>query len=48
MGEEAKAWKTVWSAGQGSGAVHDTPPVAELVTRLRAEFAEARDGFANL
>ena len=48
MGEEAKAWKTVWSAGQGSGAVHDAPPVAELVARLKAEFAEARDGFANL
>ena len=38
MADEAKAWKTVWSAGQGSGAIHDIVPVRELVTRLRSEF----------
>ncbi len=36
-----KAWKDIWSAGQGSGAIHDVPPVAELVTRLRAEYDAA-------
>ncbi len=41
MADEAKAWKTVWSAGQGAGAVHDILPVAELVARLRDEYAEA-------
>ena len=41
MADEAKAWKTVWSAGQGSGAIHDIVPVRELVTRLRSEFHEA-------
>jgi nitronate monooxygenase len=41
MADEAKAWKTVWSAGQGAGAVHDILPVAELVGRLRDEYAEA-------
>jgi len=38
MGDEAKAWKTVWSAGQGAGAIHDVLPVAELVARLSQEF----------
>jgi len=47
MGEEAKAWKTVWSAGQGSGAVHDILPVAELVGRMTAEFDAARQGFLD-
>jgi nitronate monooxygenase len=47
MGEEAKAWKTVWSAGQGSGAVHDVLPVADLVARLRAEYADAASAFSS-
>ena len=46
MGEEAKAWKTVWSAGQGAGAVHDVLPTAELAARLRQEFAAASQQFA--
>ncbi|GAA0869339.1 nitronate monooxygenase family protein [Brevundimonas basaltis] len=41
MADEAKAWKTVWSAGQGAGAVHDILPTADLVGRLRDEYAEA-------
>lgn len=41
MGDEAKAWKTVWSAGQGAGAVHDVLPAALLIQRLKDEFAEA-------
>lgn len=42
--EEAKAWKTVWSAGQGVGSIHDLPTVAELVERLakEREIAKAR------
>lgn len=38
---EAKAWKTIWSAGQGVATIHDTVPVTELVQRLKAEFIEA-------
>lgn len=45
MGEEAKAWKTVWSAGQGAGAVHDILPTAQLVARLADEFSQACDKF---
>ena len=47
MGDEAKAWKTVWSAGQGAGTIHDVVPAAELVARLRSEYAEATKQFAN-
>jgi len=47
MGEEAKAWKTVWSAGQGSGAIHDVIPTADLVARLKSEWREALDGLTN-
>ncbi len=47
MGEEARAWKTVWSAGQGSGAVHDVLPTAALIDRLTQEYAQAADQFAS-
>jgi len=40
--EEARAWKTVWSAGQGVGTIHDVPSVAELVDRLAAERDTAK------
>jgi len=38
---EAKAWKTLWSAGQGVATIKDDLPVAELVTRLKSEFIAA-------
>lgn len=46
MGEEAKAWKTVWSAGHGVGAIHDVLPTAQLVDRLTQEFETACSDFA--
>ena len=39
--EEAKAWKTIWSAGQGVTSIHDSPSVQNLVSRLKEEFSEA-------
>jgi len=38
---EAKAWKTIWSAGQGSTTVEDVLPTATLVDRLKSEFKTA-------
>tara|TARA_R110002074_G_scaffold197610_7_gene364837 strand:+ start:1382 stop:2356 length:975 start_codon:yes stop_codon:yes gene_type:complete len=38
---EAKAWKTIWSAGQGSALIKDSLPVADLVSHLKSEFKEA-------
>ncbi len=35
--ESTKAWRDVWSAGQGVGGIGDIPTVDELVTRLCAE-----------
>ena len=31
----AKPWRDLWSAGHGVGSISDSPPVAELVQRLR-------------
>ena len=47
MADEAKAWKTVWSAGQGAGAVHDVLPTAELIDRMRGEYRQAAEEFAR-
>lgn len=38
---EAKAWKTIWSAGQGVATIKDNLPVAELTARLKEEFKAA-------
>jgi nitronate monooxygenase len=40
--DEKKAWKQVWSAGQGVGEIDDIPSVAALVGRLKAEYERAR------
>jgi nitronate monooxygenase len=40
--ERPKAWKEVWSAGQGVGNIDDIPAVAALVDRLEAEYRAAR------
>ncbi|MFY8095397.1 MAG: NAD(P)H-dependent flavin oxidoreductase [Niveispirillum sp.] len=36
-----KAWKDIWSAGQGIGTIHDAPPVADLVARMKEEYRAA-------
>lgn len=41
VNDEAKAWKTVWSAGQGVGNISDLPSVDELVARLDQEYRDA-------
>jgi len=46
LSDEAKAWKTVWSAGQGVGSIVDVPTTAELVARLKREYIEAGRQFA--
>lgn len=45
--DEAKAWKTVWSAGQGVSQIHDVLPVQALVSRLRKEYDAARQGLCG-
>ncbi|WP_105370527.1 NAD(P)H-dependent flavin oxidoreductase [Neorhizobium huautlense] len=41
-----KAWKEIWGAGQGVGAVKAVVPVAELVDRLEREYEAARKRLA--
>jgi len=41
MQEERKAWRDVWSAGQGVGQIDDIPNVQDLVDRLKQEYASA-------
>ena len=38
---EAKAWKTIWSAGQGVATIDDVLSVGELVDQLSEEFKTA-------
>ena len=38
---EKRAWKNIWSAGQGVGAIRDVPTTAELCARLTTEYREA-------
>lgn len=38
---EAKAWRDIWGAGQGIGAIREVVSVASLVDRLEREYREA-------
>jgi nitronate monooxygenase len=38
----AKAWRDIWSAGQGAGGVDEILPVAELIVRIEKEYDAAR------
>ncbi|MGA0896749.1 MAG: NAD(P)H-dependent flavin oxidoreductase [Flavobacteriaceae bacterium] len=38
---EAKAWKTIWSAGQGVTSINNIESVGELVVQLQSEFKSA-------
>jgi nitronate monooxygenase len=38
----AKAWKDIWSAGQGVGGIHEVLPVQALVERMAREYEAAR------
>ncbi|MNE16221.1 Nitronate monooxygenase [compost metagenome] len=48
ISDEAKAWKTVWSAGQGVGAIDDLPAVDELIARLDEEYRQAQQAGLDL
>ena len=39
---DAKAWKDIWGSGQGIGAVKSVVPAAQMIDRLKREYAEAR------
>jgi nitronate monooxygenase len=48
-----KAWRDIWSAGQGVGNIHDILPAADIIARLKREYhgaaavlADARTAYA--
>lgn len=45
-GAEVKAWKGIWSAGQGVGTIDAIEPAAAIVARLAAEYDAAREALA--
>ncbi|WP_420320696.1 NAD(P)H-dependent flavin oxidoreductase [Flagellimonas sp.] len=45
---EVKAWKTIWSAGQGVTTIENVMPVSELVDTLKSEFKAAIEEQAKL
>jgi nitronate monooxygenase len=47
VGNEAKAWRDIWSAGHGVGSIADAPPAAELCRRLIDEYQAAMRGAAK-
>ncbi|WP_423970140.1 NAD(P)H-dependent flavin oxidoreductase [Aurantiacibacter gilvus] len=47
LNEEAKAWKTIWSAGHGTGSVKDVRRTRELCEQLIAEYHDAKAKFCG-
>jgi nitronate monooxygenase len=45
--EGVRAWRDVWSAGQGAGLIRDVPTVAELMDRLEQEYLTAKRAFLS-
>jgi nitronate monooxygenase len=43
MGDEAKAWKNIWSAGHGVSNISSVLKVSALVDQLEKEYASARE-----
>lgn len=48
LNTEAKAWKTIWSAGQGVTTIDDVLPVSKLVDNLKSGFKIAVEEQAQL
>lgn len=44
--DDAKAWRDIWGAGQGVGAIKSVEPVAAIVDRLESEYRAARQRLA--
>ncbi|ACL60912.1 NAD(P)H-dependent flavin oxidoreductase [Methylobacterium nodulans] len=42
-----KAWRDIWGAGQGVGTIDDVLPAAEVIARLKREYAAAREALLS-
>ncbi len=38
----AKAWRDIWGSGQGIGMIDKVTPAADLISRLKTEYAQAK------
>jgi nitronate monooxygenase len=45
--ETVKAWRDIWGAGQGVGAIRDIPLAAEVISRMRREYQAAKAELTN-
>ena len=45
---DTKAWRDIWGAGQGIGAIDAVLPTHAVVERLAAEYAAARERICRL
>ncbi|MGJ7913300.1 NAD(P)H-dependent flavin oxidoreductase [Neobacillus sp. LXY-1] len=43
----AKAWRDIWSAGHGVGAINRIETAADIITRLETEYLEAIENINN-
>ena len=48
MEKEAKAWSTIWSAGQGVTNISDNPTVEDLICSMKKEFKTAIEAQQSL
>ena len=44
---KAKAWKDIWGAGQGVGAIDDAPGAGEVIARMIREYDAAKAALAG-
>ena len=47
-GGNAKAWKDIWGAGQGLGAIKNITSTADVVASMAAEYEAAKTKIAAL
>ena len=45
-GSNSKAWRDIWSAGQGIGAVKSTQPASDYIDALAADYSRARQAMS--
>lgn len=45
--KEVKAWRDIWAAGQGIGAIKDIRSIKKVIEKLETEYIEAEDYVVN-
>jgi len=48
LSDEAKAWKTIWSAGHGVGATREVRPARAIAGELIQQYHDARADFCSM